>query len=90
MESSPTPSIQIKAGTFASYQAGKAPSFMKDGERYYSWNGIDFFDSNGTEVGTGYQYFQFLPARSKTQYTAEEIDAYILKTLKSLGSQLPE
>ncbi|MEK4711876.1 glucosaminidase domain-containing protein [Sporosarcina sp. FSL K6-5500] len=78
-----------KTGTFSSYQAGNTPSFMNDGERYYSWDGSHFFDSNGTQVGTGYQYFQFLPARSKTNYTAEEIDAYILTTLKSLEADYP-
>jgi len=77
------------SGTFSSYQAGKSPSFMIDGERYYSWNGSHFFNSNGAQVGTGYQYFQFLPARSKTHYTAEEIDAYILTTLKSLEADYP-
>lgn len=62
---------------------------MVDGERYYSWDGIHFTDRNGSHVGTGYQYFQFLPARSKTHYTAEEIDTYIMHTLQSLETDYP-
>lgn len=78
-----------KTRTFSSYQAGKAPAFLNDGERYYSWNGSHFLDRNGAQVGTGYQYFQFLSARSKTQYTAEDIDAYILTMLQSLEVDYP-
>lgn len=67
-----------------SYTYGKAPSFMVAGQRYYSWNGINFTNASSQYVGEAYNYYQFLPARSKTQYTAEELDAYILKKLKAL------
>lgn len=70
-------------------EAGKAPSFMKAGEKYYSWNGITFTRTNGSVAGTGYQYFQYLPARSTTNYTAEEIDAYIVKNLLNLEKMNP-
>lgn len=59
----------------ASYIFGKAPSEMKPGVKYYSWDGITFY--NGSEQFTYYNYYQFLPVHSKTQYTAEEIDSYI-------------
>lgn len=59
----------------ASYIYGKAPSQMKPGVKYYSWDGINFY--NGGEKFTYYNYYQFLPVHSKTQYSAEEIDKYI-------------
>lgn len=74
---------------FASYSSGKAPAFMKTGERYYSWNGIDFTTSSGSKAGAGFNYFQFLSARSETSYTAQQIDAYILQQLKELEQKNP-
>ena len=68
----------------ASYTYGKAPSFMRSGESYYSWNGINFTASNGTAAGEAYSYYQFLPARSKTVYSAQEINQYIMKKLAEL------
>jgi len=61
------------------YTYGKAPAFMNKGEKYYSWNGINFNNANGTTAGVAYNYYQFLPARSKTNYSADEIDRHILK-----------
>ncbi|MEG0260740.1 MAG: S-layer homology domain-containing protein [Lysinibacillus sp.] len=63
------------------YTYGKAPAFMKPGEKYYSWNGINFSNASGSSKGEAYNYYQFLPARAKTQYTAEEIDQYIMQIL---------
>lgn len=70
----------------SSYVYGKAPAFMKQGEKYYSWNGIYFTNGNGSSKGEAYNYYQFLPARATTQYTAEEIDAYILNKLAEIES----
>lgn len=78
-----------KSGSFASYQAGKAPAFMTDGVEYYSWDSINFHTADGEKVGAAYQYFQFLPARSKTHYTANEIDTYIVNMLKDLETRYP-
>lgn len=72
---------------YVSYVAGKAPRFMKTGQRYYSWDGIHFSDSTGRQVGQAAQYFQYLPARSKTNYTAKEIDAYIMKQLNEINNR---
>lgn len=74
---------------YVSYEVGSAPSFLKAGTKYYSWDGINFFGTNGSKVGTGYQYFQYLPARSTSNYTAKEIDAYIVKMLKKLEADYP-
>jgi len=68
----------------ASYTYGKAPVFMHKGAQYYSWNGMNFTASNGTTAGEAYNYYQFLPARSKTQYSAEEINKYIVTKLVEL------
>ncbi|MFE3576905.1 S-layer homology domain-containing protein [Lysinibacillus sp. NPDC059133] len=70
----------------SSYVYGKAPDFMKQGEKYFSWNGINFTNASGSSIGEAYNYYQFLPARAKTQYTAEELDNYILQKLAELES----
>ena len=62
------------------YYSGKAPAAMDAGVPYYSWNGINF-TGNG-ESFTHYNYYQFLPIVSKTQYTAEELNRYIDYALK--------
>jgi beta-N-acetylglucosaminidase len=64
---------------------GKAPSFLTPGVKYYSVNGHEF---NGQEA---YQYFQYLSAHTKTNYTAEELNWYVSQVkpdspLKDLGA----
>lgn len=66
----------------APYTIGKAPNFMNTDKKYYSTDGITFTDIEGRLVGEAYNYYQFLPARTTTSYTAEEINTYILKELK--------
>ena len=61
----------------SAYVAGKAPSFITAGNTYYSWDGGVFYNNSGELVGTAYQYFNNLPARTVTNYTAEELDQYI-------------
>ncbi|MGE7911027.1 S-layer homology domain-containing protein [Lysinibacillus xylanilyticus] len=70
----------------SSYVYGKAPDFMKQGEKYFSWNGINFTNASGSSKGEAYNYYQFLPARAKTQYSAEEINNYILQKLAEVES----
>jgi beta-N-acetylglucosaminidase len=77
--------------SYASYLFGKAPSFMKAGTKYYSWDGGIFENSNGQVVGEGYQYFNYLPVRTTTSYTAEQLNSYVASVkpespLKELGS----
>ncbi len=64
------------------YMAGKAPSFLTAGQKYYSWDGITFNNEAGQQVGKAYQYFNYLPLRTTTSYTAEEIDGFIDAMLK--------
>ncbi|SES04175.1 glucosaminidase domain-containing protein [Psychrobacillus sp. OK032] len=76
-------------GSYASYQVGNAPNFMTSGQTYYSVDGAHFTNATGHEVGTSYPYFQYLSARSKTNYTATEIDAYIMSMLQKLERDHP-
>lgn len=76
-------------GTYSTYSIGKAPSFLVENQKYFSWDGIHFETINGTSIGESYSYFQFLPARSVSKYTAEEIDAYIDAKLLNLEASYP-
>ncbi|MFX3622666.1 MAG: PA14 domain-containing protein [Ectobacillus sp.] len=58
-------------GSYTSYTFGKAPSFLQEGGKYYSVNGYEF------DQGQAYQYFNYLSIHSKTNYTAEELNAYV-------------
>jgi hypothetical protein len=62
--------------SYSNYIVGPAPAFMKAGTRYYSWDGITFRTESGV-AETAYQYFNLLSARSKTNYTAAELNNYI-------------
>ncbi|WP_042350949.1 S-layer homology domain-containing protein [Bacillus massiliigorillae] len=70
----------------ASYIYGKAPVALAAGEKYYSWDGATFVKEDGTEVGTFYQYFNVLPYRTATNYSAAELDAIIMKKLQYVES----
>ncbi|WP_046181389.1 S-layer homology domain-containing protein [Domibacillus tundrae] len=72
-----------------SYTAGPAPSFMRAGSKYYSWDGYSFYNDSGQQVGREYQYFQFLSGRVKTSYTAAELDNYIKKVLAEREAAYP-
>lgn len=63
------------------YAVGPAPTFMDQGPQYFSHDSIHFMDSNGKGIGTNFPYFQYVSPRTTTEYTAEEIDAYIVKIL---------
>ncbi|KAB2332562.1 S-layer homology domain-containing protein [Bacillus mesophilum] len=74
---------------YGSYEIGKAPSTLKQGVRYYSWDGTKFYTNNlGTStsyVGKElYPYYQYLSARTKTPYTAAELDRFIDNKLAEL------
>ncbi|SEJ63048.1 S-layer homology domain-containing protein [Bhargavaea ginsengi] len=73
-----------QTGKYQSYTTGKAPDSLQVGQKYLSWNQINFTDWNGKAVQTFYNYFQFLPARTETIYTAAELDRYIMDELKRL------
>lgn len=62
-----------------SYAIGPAPSFMSIGKKYYSYDGYNFFeDFNCTKkVGTSYNYYQFLPLRTKSKIDASAYDRFL-------------
>jgi beta-N-acetylglucosaminidase len=67
--------------TYGTYSVGPAPAFMATGIRYYATDGVHFLDGAGKAVGTYHPYFQFQSIRTTSSYTAEELDAIILKRL---------
>lgn len=82
-------------GKYESYTYGVAPSNLASGQKYYSVNGDTFQNTDGTVVAQSYQYFNVLSLRTKTNYTAEELNAYVAKNyptspLKGLGAVLKE
>ncbi len=75
-----------------SIQIGKAPEFMKEGVKYYSYDGNYFYDKievllqdaeNNTHLNSinatdkYYNYYQYVPGRTKTSYTSNDINNYI-------------
>ena len=67
------------------YEIGPAPTFMTNLQKYYSQDGVNFTNANGKVVGKHYPYFQYLSARSKTNYSAQELDAYIMDRLQKVS-----
>ena len=75
-----------------SYQTlGPAPNFMKQNTKYYSYDGNYFYtdinqlisdaklDNHNNAINSNnpyYNYYQYLPGRSKTSYTADDINKY--------------
>ena len=75
-----------------SYQTlGPAPNFMKQNTKYYSYDGNYFYtdinqlmsdaklDNHNNAINSNnpyYNYYQYLPGRSKTSYTADDINRY--------------
>lgn len=92
-----------KSGYSSTLDCGPAPSYLKEGEEYYSYDGHYFYAYNKTNGYSTmltdyrndtrknsvnpnnpyYNYYQFLPQRSQTVYSASEIDNYINKKTKS-------
>ena len=77
---------------------GKAPSYLKNGVKYISYDGNYFYDGSNISVALNnivsdlkngnhnnavnasnphYLYFNYLPFRSKTSYSAAELDNFI-------------
>lgn len=62
-----------------SISIGVAPSFMEEGVKYFSNDGINFYlDPELTNLaGTYYNYYQFLPVRTKTNISAEIMNNFL-------------
>jgi beta-N-acetylglucosaminidase len=63
--------------TAASYTYGPTTTFLKEGYKYYSWDGRNFTNTSGTSVGKYYSYFNLLPLYTKTSYTADQLNSYL-------------
>lgn len=68
----------------ASYSIGPAPSGMQQNVKYYSHDGVHFVA--GSSKVTHYPYFQYQSIRTKTSYTAEELDSYIMQRLNEVNN----
>lgn len=67
------------SGATAAYIFGTAPKAMNNGETYQSWNGIDFVGINNNKTVSYVQYFNYLPLKTTSNYTAEDLNAYVVK-----------
>ena len=73
---------------------GKAPSWLSPG-KYYSSNGIEFYYDNDLTnpvfnngvIGKYYNYYNYLPLRTKTNYTASELNSFLRTILTTEASQ---
>ncbi|MDN7226478.1 S-layer homology domain-containing protein [Planococcus liqunii] len=70
--------------TRGSFSIGPAPTGMKANVTYFSRDGIHF--ESGSTVLTHYPYFQYQSVRTKTSYTAEELDRFIMERLTALNN----
>lgn len=54
-------------------------TFMKAGKKYFSDDGYNFYTDykKNTFVGTCYNYYQFLPIRTKTNISASEMNGFL-------------
>ncbi|MFV0380200.1 MAG: N-acetylglucosaminidase [Anaerorhabdus sp.] len=59
---------------------GSAPDWMNVGDTYYSYDGYNFYsDTKHTKLaGKYFNYYQFLPARSKTSVSADSFNRYLV------------
>ena len=89
---------------------GIAPDFMEINKKYYSYDGNYFYTdidtliadldnnnhNNAVNSSQYYNYYTYLPARSKSLYTSKEIDKYIEKytpsnsVLRNKGKKIVE
>lgn len=68
----------------ASYSIGPAPTGMAPNVKYYSADGVHF--EAGSSKVKHYPYFQYQSIRTKTSYTADELDRYIMKRLGEVNN----
>lgn len=71
---------------------GVAPEFMNANTRYYSNDGINFYTDRNLEhkAGTCYNYYQFLPLRTKTNISASTMNSFLAKNAPSTSILLNE
>ena len=70
--------------TRASHSIGPAPSEMATGVKYYSKDGVHFANEAGVAQFVHYPYFQYQSVRTKTNYTAAQLDQFVMNRLKGV------
>ena len=87
-----------------SLRIGPAPSYLKEGKDYYSYDGIYFYEGKTIQEGLTkllndlkgnvttnavnknnpyYNYYKYLPFRTRTNYTASELNKFIKENTSS-------
>ena len=84
-------SSSVEGSTGTKINIGRAPSFMNSGTKYYSYDGNYFYtdiekliedakaNHHNNSVNSSnpfYNYYQYLSLRTKTSYTAQDINDY--------------
>lgn len=96
---------------------GPAPTYLEEGKKYYSYDGVYFYEGNTIEEGLNklindlknnvnenavnkdkpyYNYYKYIPFRTRTSYTADELNYFInnntkdISKLRGLGEALIE
>lgn len=94
-----------KSGYASILDNGNAPSYLKEGSKYYSYDGHYFYNENQyaqmlkdytndnrlNSVNSGtpyYNYYQYLPLRSVTLYTENELNSMISQKTNASGSKM--
>ncbi|MCH4826833.1 S-layer homology domain-containing protein [Planococcus halocryophilus] len=70
----------------SSHSIGPAPAEMAEGVKYYSKDGVHFANEAGATQFVHYPYFQYQSVRTKTNYTAEELDQFLMNRLTAVSS----
>ena len=97
-------STNLNAGSSSSTQVvGKAPSYLANGTKYYSYDGhyfyktyatmIEDYKSDTTRYAVNkdqpfYNYYQFLSHRTKTTFTASDFNTRVSKVLSGGTSKM--
>lgn len=76
-----------KDGSYSSVTIGKAPTWMKDGKAYFSYDGIYFYENLAdiqvfgegavNEGAPFFNYYQYVPIRSNSNITEADINFYL-------------
>ncbi len=76
--------------TSSSIAVDKAPSFMSSGKKYYSMDGVNFYNDLQltSKAGTYYNYYQYLSYHTKTSYTASELNTAVRSMTSNSNSVL--
>jgi len=65
--------------SFGGIHVGPAASWMKVGDIYYSWDDINYYSDSDLKnyVNTYYNYYQFLPLRTKSNISADVYNSFL-------------